>query len=111
MALRVKHPTLFRGDNVDVLRGINADAVDLTYLDPPCKTHRHTLCGQQEGHCAGCRIHFRLRHRTVDHIVPRWQGGTDHLDHLQLQCHACNSRKGTIDPGAFVAQLTQQGIR
>ena len=78
---------------------------------PPYKTHRHTLYGKQEGNCAGCLHHFPFRNLTVDHIVPRSRGGTDHLDNLQLLCNACNSAKGTIDQAAFVAKLKAQGIR
>ena len=77
---------------------------------PPYRTHRHTLYGKQEGHCAGCRIHFPFRNLTVDHIIPKSRGGTDHLDNLQLLCNACNSMKGTIDQAAFVAKLQQQGM-
>ena len=78
---------------------------------PPYKTHRHTLYGKQEGNCAGCRIHFPFRNLTVDHIIPKSRGGTDHLDNLQLLCNACNSMKGTIDQAAFVAKLKQQGMK
>ncbi len=78
---------------------------------PPYKTHRHTLYGKQEGNCAGCGIHFPFRNLTVDHIVPRSRGGTDHLDNLQLLCGACNSMKGTISQAAFHAKLTKQGLR
>ena len=77
---------------------------------PPYKTHRHTLYGKQEGRCGGCRHHFPFRNLTVDHIVARSKGGTDHLDNLQLLCNACNSTKGTIDQAAFVAKLKTQGI-
>ena len=30
-----KNRTLFTGDNLDVLRGMNSESVDLIYLDPP----------------------------------------------------------------------------
>jgi len=78
---------------------------------PPYKTHRHTLYGKQEGNCAGCGIHFPFRNLTVDNIVPRSRGGTDHLDNLQLLCGACNSVKGAISQAAFHAKLTKQGLR
>ena len=32
---------------------------------------------------------------TVDHVVPKARGGTDHIENLQLLCGACNSVKGT----------------
>ena len=31
---------------------------------------------------------------TVDHLVPRKKGGTNHKENLQLLCAACNSLKG-----------------
>ncbi len=31
---------------------------------------------------------------TVDHIVPRWAGGTKDLSNLQVLCRPCNSAKG-----------------
>ena len=30
--------TIFIGDNLDILRGINSECVDLIYLDPPFKS-------------------------------------------------------------------------
>ena len=52
------------------------------------------LYGEQEGHCAGCDTHFKARHLTVDHIIARNKGGTDHIENLQLLCGNCNSIKG-----------------
>ena len=34
-ALNVKNRTLFTHDNLQVMRGINSEAIDLIYLDPP----------------------------------------------------------------------------
>ena len=48
---------------------------------------------------------------TVDHVVPRAGGGTDHLDNLQLLCGACNSLKGTRSQAELVAALLERGIR
>lgn len=33
---------------------------------------------------------------TVDHIVPKRLGGTDHATNLQVMCHKCNVKKGHI---------------
>ena len=72
---------------------------------PPYKTQKQTLFGVQEGICAGCKISFPFRNFTIDHIVPRARGGTDHVDNLQLLCNACNSVKGTKTQAEFMAAL------
>ena len=38
--LNVENRTLFLGDNLDVLRGLNSGCVDLVYLDPPFNSNR-----------------------------------------------------------------------
>ena len=68
---------------------------DLGKLPPyNCAENRATLYGQQEGNCAGCSTHFQSRNLTVDHIIARSRGGTDHLENLQLLCDQCNRVKG-----------------
>ena len=32
--------TLWTGDNLDILRGMNSESVDLIYLDPPFNSNR-----------------------------------------------------------------------
>ena len=78
---------------------------------PNYRTHRHTLYGIQEGLCAGCRVMFPFRNMTVDHVVPQFKGGTDHMTNLQLLCGACNSMKGTRSQEEFVAVLVRDGLR
>ena len=56
--------------------------------------NREALYGRQGGNCGGCGQHFEARHLTVDHIVARSKGGTDHLENLQLLCGHCNAVKG-----------------
>ena len=78
---------------------------------PNYRTHRHTLYGRQEGICAGCRVLFPFRNLTVDHVVARSRGGSDHIDNLQLLCAACNSMKGAGTQAELVAKLIAEGIR
>ena len=38
--LNFSNLTLWTGDNLDVLRGLNSETVDLIYLDPPFNSNR-----------------------------------------------------------------------
>ena len=33
--MSVKNRTIFEGDNLDILRGLDTETIDLIYLDPP----------------------------------------------------------------------------
>ena len=77
---------------------------------PNYRTHKHTLYGEQEGLCNGCKTHFPFKNMTIDHIVPQSKGGTDHYDNLQLLCNYCNSLKGTGTQAELVVKLKEQGI-
>lgn len=77
---------------------------------PHYRTQKHTLFGLQEGTCNGCRVAFPFRNFTVDHIIPRSRGGTDHPENLQLLCAACNSLKGNRSQPELIAELRRQGI-
>ena len=77
---------------------------------PNYRTHKHTLYGQQEGLCNGCRTHFPFRNMTVDHIVAQSQGGSDHLENLQLLCNFCNSVKGTNSQAYLITRIQEMGI-
>ena len=77
---------------------------------PNYRTHKHTLYGKQEGLCNGCEAQFPFRNMTVDHIIPKSQGGTDHEENLQLLCGACNSTKGQSTQAELIARLKAQGI-
>ena len=35
-----KNRTLWTGDNLDIMRGMNSESVDLIYLDPPFNSNR-----------------------------------------------------------------------
>jgi 5-methylcytosine-specific restriction endonuclease McrA len=43
-----------------------------------------------------CLVCGTLENLTVDHIIPRSKGGTNHIENLQTLCNDCNHKKGDI---------------
>jgi len=81
---------------------------DLGDLPPAgSKGNREEMYERQAGHCAGCGVHFPLRNLTVDHVVSRSRGGSDHISNLQLLCGACNSMKGDRPMEYLARRLTE----
>ena len=74
----------------------------------PYRKQKHVLFGEQEGKCAGCKILFPFPNLTIDHVVPKSRGGTDHLENLQLLCGACNSIKGDREMAYLMARLKER---
>ena len=77
---------------------------------PNYRTHKHQLFGKQEGRCGGCRVAFPFRNFTVDHIIPKSQGGSGHFYNLQLLCGACNSVKGDRPHAYLIATLQKREV-
>ncbi|MCY3541179.1 MAG: HNH endonuclease signature motif containing protein [Gammaproteobacteria bacterium] len=67
--------------------------------------NKKSLYGEQGGNCNGCGKHFEPRNLEIDHIIARAQGGTDHLDNLQLLCGYCNRVKGDRGQEYLIAKL------
>ena len=47
----------------------------------------------------GCGVVFPFRNFTIDHLVPRAKGGTDHLDNLQLLVRGVQQCQGAGPAG------------
>ena len=45
----------------------------------------------------------------VDHVVLRAEGGSDHVDNLQLLCGACKRAKGTGTQAELISKLKDRG--
>ena len=75
------------------------------------RKRRHELFGQHDGRCGDADTNSPFRKFTVDHVIPRSRGGTDHLDNLQLLCGACNSFKGDRTQEYLLARLSERAAR
>ena len=62
--------TLWTGDNLDILRGMNAEAVDLIYLDPPFNSNR-TYAAPIGSEAAGAAFKDTW---TLDDVDEAWHG-------------------------------------
>lgn len=73
------------------------------------------LIAERDGeHCHWCRcatvrvpsFHsgpLKDNHATVDHIIPRYAGGTDDLNNLVLACNRCNNCREDSRPPKWLA--------
>ena len=71
--------------------------------------NKQWLCGEQGGFCNGCEHHFMMQNLTIDHIIAKAHGGTDHISNLRLLCSYCNSIKGTRSHEELLVLLTDKG--
>lgn len=72
-------------------------------------TNRMAVFGKYGGRCAYCGISLTLGQKgdtafQVDHLHPRYLGGTDEMDNLVPACRICNYYKKTLS----VEQLREQ---
>ena len=53
-----------------------------------------SLLAEFDWTCEYCRAPLAWSQATYDHVIPRCQGGTDHVANLTICCRRCNSKKG-----------------
>ena len=68
------------------------------------KLNRRNLFARDRNQCQYCGHHFPTTELSIDHVVPKSQGGEDSWTNLVCACVSCNSRKGGRTP-------TQAGIK
>lgn len=58
-------------------------------------------------HCfyCGSYISRKKRSATIDHVIPRCRGGTNHPLNLVLCCRGCNDVKGDLLPHEWLEAL------
>lgn len=58
---------------------------------------RKTILDKFQGHCAYCGCEISIDDMQVDHIIPKWKGGSDAANNLNPSCRMCNFYKGGND--------------
>lgn len=72
------------------------------------KIDRHTIYAKYGGRCAYCGQPIAIEDMQVDHIFPRWLGGTDAPENLNPSCRMCNFYKGGSTPDEFRRRLLEE---
>ncbi|MCA9296551.1 MAG: HNH endonuclease, partial [Phycisphaerales bacterium] len=75
------------------------------------KLNRRNLYARDGSRCQFCGKKFSTRELTLDHVVPRVQGGQHTWENLVCACVRCNSRKGGRTPDQANMALIRQPVR
>jgi len=62
------------------------------------KLNRRNLFARDRSHCQYCGSHFPTSELSIDHVMPKSQGGKDTWENLVCACIRCNARKGGRTP-------------
>ena len=69
------------------------------------RRRRLTLFRRDGWRCVYCRRRGKRGSLTIDHKIPRKDGGPNHLDNLLTACRSCNQRKGVKPYDVFMERM------
>ena len=75
------------------------------------KLNRRNLYARDANRCQYCGRHFSTRELTIDHVVPRVQGGEHCWENLVCACVKCNAKKGGRTPAGAHLKLVRKPVR
>ena len=75
------------------------------------KLNRRNLFARDRNQCQYCGQHFPTSELTLDHVVPRTQGGGDTWENLVCACVPCNARKGGRTPDQARVKLIRKPVK
>ncbi|NNE43274.1 MAG: HNH endonuclease [Gemmatimonadetes bacterium] len=73
--------------------------------------NRKNLFVRDQNRCQYCRRRLETRELTIDHVVPRAQGGTSTWENCVLACVPCNRRKAHRTPAEARMFLLREPVR
>lgn len=62
-------------------------------------------------HCHYCKTELSHENRTLDHIIPKCNGGKDDLSNLVFCCQSCNQLRDNIPYEVFINIVTSEEER
>ncbi len=75
------------------------------------KLNRRNLYARDNSRCQYCGRHFTTKELTLDHVVPRVQGGEHTWENLVCACVKCNAKKGGRTPNQAHMHLIRKPVR
>ncbi len=75
------------------------------------KLNRRNLFARDGNRCQYCGKRFPTTELSLDHIVPRSQGGTNSWENIVCACIRCNVKKGGRTPEQAHMKLIQRPVR
>lgn len=74
------------------------------------KLNRRNLFARDRNQCQYCGKHFPTNELSIDHVLPRSQGGGDSWENLVCACIRCNARKGGRTPQEAHMRLVRKPV-
>lgn len=75
------------------------------------KLNRRNLFARDQNHCQYCGRRFPSGELSIDHLIPRSQGGTTCWENMVCACTRCNVKKGGRTPQQAHMSLIARPIR
>jgi 5-methylcytosine-specific restriction endonuclease McrA len=75
------------------------------------KLNRRNLFARDRNQCQYCGRFFPTSELSIDHVLPRTQGGGDSWENLVCSCVRCNSTKGGRTPAQAGIKLIRKPVR
>ena len=97
----------FSGDGVEWIRAVNFDImvpkiIRLLFYDrlpaQQVKFNRRNIFARDRNRCQYCGKRFPTTELSLDHVVPKSQGGHTVWENIVCACTECNARKGGRTP-------------
>lgn len=75
------------------------------------KLNRRNLFARDNNQCQYCGKHFPTQELSIDHVVPKTQGGGESWTNLVCSCVRCNAKKGGRTPEQARMDLIKKPVR